>query len=56
MNKKEFFIIIVVTFITICAWVIFDTLHKRSEVEIPPKLQEVIEPIDPNLDLESLKQ
>lgn len=51
MTRKELFIIAIITFITITAWVIFDSLHKRSEVEIPSKLQEIIEPINPNFDL-----
>ena len=50
ITKKEWFVAIVLTFATICAWVIFDILHTRSEVEIPPDLQEVMEPINPNFD------
>lgn len=52
MITKEFFIILIITFITICAWVIFDIIHTRAEVEIPGKIQELIEPIDPNFDLQ----
>lgn len=48
MTKKEWLIAAIFTFITICAWVIFDILHARSKVEIPTKLQEVIEPISPD--------
>lgn len=51
MTRKEWFIAAVLTFITICAWVIFDILHERSKVEISPKVQEVIEPIDPNFNI-----
>lgn len=47
MTKKEWLIAAVLTFITICAWVIFDVIHTRAQVEIPQKLQEVIEPINP---------
>ncbi|MBI2597392.1 hypothetical protein HYW41_04505 [Candidatus Daviesbacteria bacterium] len=49
MNKKEWLIAAILTFITICAWVIFDIIHIRSQVEIPAKIKEVIEPIEPNL-------
>ncbi len=55
MTRKEFLIIAVATFITVISWVVFDILHKRSQVEISPKTQEVIEPLDPNFDLEGLK-
>lgn len=54
MTKKEFLIITVITFITICAWVVFDIIHKTSQVEIPGKIQELGEPIDPNFDLEAI--
>lgn len=56
MNRKDVLIIIIITFITICAWVIFDILHTRSQVELPSKLQEVIEPINPNLDLGAIEK
>lgn len=55
MNKKEFLLIAIITFITVLAWVVFDILHARSKVEISPKVQEVIEPIDPNFDLKGFK-
>ncbi len=47
MTKRGWLIAAILTFITICAWVIFDILHTRASVEIPPKTQEVIEPISP---------
>ncbi len=46
-TKKAWLVAAILTFITICAWVIFDILHERSKVEISPKVQEIIEPIDP---------
>ncbi|MBI2017558.1 hypothetical protein HYS92_00760 [Candidatus Daviesbacteria bacterium] len=49
-TKKEWLIATILTFITVCAWVIFDILHTRSQVEIPPNLQQVIEPINPNFE------
>lgn len=48
MNRKEWLIAVIITFVTICAWVIFDIFHTRSQVEIPQKLQEIIEPINPD--------
>ena len=55
MTKKEWLIATVLTFVTIVAWVVFDILHTRAQVEISPKLQEVIEPIDPNFNTKSLE-
>lgn len=55
MNKKEWLIAAILTFITISAWVIFDILHTRASVTISPKLQEIIEPISPQFNTQSLE-
>lgn len=55
MIKKQWLIATILTFITIVAWLIFDILHTRAQVEISPKLQEVIEPINPNFNTKSLE-
>ena len=47
MTKKEWLFAAILTFITACAWVVFDVLHARAKVEIPANIQEVIEPLDP---------
>lgn len=54
MIKKEWLIAAILTFMTICAWVVFNILHTRAEVEIPAKIQEIIEPINPELDIKVL--
>ena len=54
MTRKEWLIAVILTFITICAWVIFDILHTRFQVEISPKIQEVIEPISPQFNTDGL--
>jgi len=53
--KKEWLIAAILTFITVCAWLIFDILHTRAQVEIPPKTQEIIEPISPDFDTSVLE-
>lgn len=55
MSKKEWLIAAIFTFITILAWVVFDTIHARSKIEISPKVQELIEPVDPNFNTRSLE-
>lgn len=55
MTRKEWLIAVILTFTTLCAWVIFDILHTRAQVEISPKIQEVIEPINPNFNTRSLE-
>lgn len=54
MTRKGWLIATVLTFITISAWVIFDILHARSQVEIPAKTQEAIEPINPEFNIRVL--
>lgn len=56
MTRKEWLIAAILTFITIVAWVVFDILHTRAQVEISPKLQEVIEPINPELNTKVLEE
>lgn len=55
MTKKEWLIAAILTLVTIVAWVIFDILHTRAQVEISPKLQEIIEPINPNFNTKALE-
>ncbi|MBI2338136.1 hypothetical protein HYU95_03035 [Candidatus Daviesbacteria bacterium] len=55
MTRKEWLFAAILTFATILAWVVFDIIHTRAQVEVPQKLQEVIEPINPNLNTESLE-
>lgn len=56
MTKKQWLVAAILTFVTICAWVVFDILHARSEVEISPKLQDVIEPLNPEFDISGLEE
>lgn len=52
--RKQWLVVTILTFLTILAWVTFDILHTRSEVEIPSKLQDLTEPISPDFDLKGL--
>ena len=56
MTRKELLIAAVLTFITVAAWVVFDAIHARSKVEVSPKVQQIIEPISPDFNIESLKK
>ncbi len=55
MIKKHWLIAAILTFITILAWVGSDIYHTQMKVEIPPKTQEVIEPINPELNIKILE-
>lgn len=55
MTQKQWLTAVILTFLTISAWVIFDILHSRSQVEIPQKWQEVTQPINPNFDTQTFE-
>lgn len=55
MTKKEWLVAVILTFIIVCAWVIFDIIHTRSQVEISAEWQEAKQPIDPKFDLKALE-
>lgn len=54
MSGKQFLIILIITFITIVIWVSLDILRSRSQVQTAPEVQELLEPINPNFDIEAL--
>jgi hypothetical protein len=49
MNKKELVLVLTITFIVIMAWVIFDILHSKSSEPIDPKIQELLTPIESDI-------
>lgn len=53
MTRKEWLLAAILTFTTVLVWVVSDIIHARAEVQVPQKLQEVIEPINPNFNTES---
>lgn len=55
MTRKGWLIATMLTFATICAWVIFDIIHTRSQVQIPSQLENIIEPISPDFNTNSLE-
>lgn len=49
--RREFLMIAIATLITIIAWAVLDTLHTRTETEVPQKWKEAVLPINPNFDV-----
>lgn len=54
MIKKDWLIGVILTITTIVAWVTFDIIHTRSQVEIPTEIQSILEPVNPNFSTEVL--
>ena len=56
MFSKRSLYIVIFTFITVAAWIVFDILHAKSQVAIPAETQQLIEPIQPNFETDVLKE
>lgn len=48
--RRDWVIILSITFVVFIAWVVSDIYHARPGVQITAKLQEALEPLDPNFD------
>ncbi len=55
MTRKEWLVAAILTFVTLCAWGIFNILHTRSQVTISDKVQQLIEPINPEFDTSDVR-
>lgn len=56
MKGTGFLVVAVVTLITIIAWAVLDTIHRRAAVEVSAEWTEAAEPIDSNFDLKVLEE
>jgi hypothetical protein len=54
MNRKEFLLIIIITFIVVMVWVASNIYHDRSNTNIDPEIAPLLEDITPNFDQETL--
>lgn len=54
MTNKQFLYIIIATFITVMIWVTLDIIRDQSKVQAPPEVTELLEPLNPNFDQETL--
>ncbi|QQG43706.1 MAG: hypothetical protein HYW45_01655 [Candidatus Daviesbacteria bacterium] len=55
MARKEILILVVITFLTFMAWVIFDIIHTRTQVTIDPTIQEATAPLEPTFDQSAIQ-
>ncbi len=54
--SKDLIAILIVTFITVIAWVVFEIYHSSSSIYVSQEILDLAQPIEPTLDLEYLKQ
>lgn len=55
MNNRDFFIISLLTFITVLVWIFFDAYHVFSTSTIPPDLKMQLLPLDPKIPLDQIQ-
>ncbi len=54
MNRREFFIILSITFFVFILWIVSDIIHTKPSIPQDPKLPQVLEPVRPEFDTEAL--
>jgi len=55
MNTKEIFKLLIIVGITLIAWIGYGIYVANTKTTIPEFNLQISEPVDPNLDLETLK-
>lgn len=56
MSNRQFVIVVIITFIVIVIWIISDILHTKPSIEVNPKLNTLLTPINPNFDSKIISQ
>lgn len=56
MNKKEFLLLSIMTFITVVLWTGFEVYHTHQASTVPNLLLEQIEPLDPQLETKIIEK
>lgn len=54
--SKDIRTLLIITFVTVLAWIALDVIHARRKVEIPQEWVKLTTPLDPNLDLNLIEQ
>lgn len=54
MSGRQFFYILIATLITVIIWATLDILHSRAKIQPPEEVQKLLDPIDPNLDTDTI--
>jgi hypothetical protein len=56
MNRKEFIAVFVITCFVILVWLIAEIVHTQPSNPIDPKIQQLLDPLNPNFDQKTLQQ
>jgi hypothetical protein len=55
MTSKDWLLLSIVTFLAVASWTIYDIYHAAVTSTITPVQQEMIRPLDPTFDLDTLR-
>lgn len=53
-DSKEFLTLVILTVLVILIWIASDIYRTRTNVELTPNLQKVLEPLNPDFDKQTL--
>lgn len=56
IRGKDIFILSLLTFITVVAWVLFDIHHANTTNTIKPPIKKLLKPLSPNLDVDLIRE
>ncbi len=56
MTGKQVMLILIATFITLVIWVSADIIHSRSQLKIDPEVEQLLEPISPTFDSQTINE
>lgn len=56
MNRRELFIIAVITFFTVIAWISFGVFHARTSTTVTPIQKQEVVPLTPTFDNDIIRQ
>ena len=56
MNCQQFITILIISFIVLIAWLLFDFLHTKASVQVETNVQDLLDPVNPDFDKDTLNK
>ncbi len=55
MSSKDWLVLSIITFLTVAGWTVYEIYHAAITSTITPVQEEMTKPLDPNFDLDTLR-